>query len=598
MIGPLFKQEMLLGARRNRLHVFRWLLAGWLILQILFYYLSYSAEESRRARVQVMTGNTAAYRPGSAPQIVGGWFAESYVFQQFVLLTLMIPALVAGAITEEKQRGTLQYMLTTDLDARHIVLGKLLGRVAQVLWLLLVGLPLFALLAGFSGLPPRVMLFLILVFIPVVLGLASASLLASVWCRQTRDAVLSLYCVGGVSWLILYLIRGDLGPFNPINVAAPVWAQQGPDSWQDAWGYFVQSVLCWGGVTVLSLSLAIWRLRTAYIRQLINDSAAKQGIHWYHVERDPVSDDPIRWREQNVEGLAPLAFLKRFPGWLALTLVALAATLSSALIIDGTMIPGTGIGNLLQAAASFNVVRFAGLLPSSSDGFLLQGLVVLFLASLVVGIRSSGAIVGERERKTWDPMLLTPITAKQMIRSKMWGILGSSYWYLLAYAAPAVCLSVLGGFLAFFYTILWLAVTFLAMYYLGAAGLWCSSRANSSWRSLLGTLGFGYLGAAVIMLPTAVLGLIFTVLLAIALIVIDMMLGTQMGPIAARNFSFFGDAFTIGLSIGLAVAFFLVSRLFLNWAARWIADRERTRFWEEEPIYRRSRRRRDVDRGP
>jgi hypothetical protein len=436
------------------------------------------------------------------------------------------------------------------------------------------------------------MLLLILVFIPVVFGRGGGAVVGWGGWRATRDPRQRPYCVGGAGWLIVHLIRGDLGAFSPLYVAAPVWSQQGPDSWRDAWANFTQSLLCWGSVTVVCLSLAIWRLRTAYIRQLINESAARQGIHWYHVERDPVSEDPIHWREQNVEGLAPLAFLKRFPGWLALTLVALAATLSSALIIDTSMIPGTGIGSLLQAAASFNVVRFAGLLPSASDAFLLQGLVVLFLASLVVGIRSSGAIVGERERKTWDPMLLTPITAKQMIRSKMWGILGSSYWYLLAYAAPAVCLSVLGGFLAFFYTILWLAVTFLAMYYLGAAGLWCSSRANSSWRSLLGTLGFGYLGAAVIMLPTAVLGLIFTFLLAIALIIIDMVLGTRMGPVAARNFSFFGDAFTIGLSIGLAVAFFLVSRLFLNWAARWIADRERTRFWEEEPIYRRSRRRR------
>src|SRR5690606_14407735 len=118
----------------------------------------------------------------------------------------------------------LQYMLTTDLDSRHIVLGKLLGRVAQVLWLLLVGLPLFALMAGFSGLPPGVMLFLLLAFIPVVVGLASASLLASVWCRQTRDAVLSLYCVGAVGWLALHLVYGGLGAFNPVNVVAPVWA--------------------------------------------------------------------------------------------------------------------------------------------------------------------------------------------------------------------------------------------------------------------------------------------------------------------------------------------------------------------------------------
>jgi hypothetical protein len=39
-----------------------------------------------------------------------------------------------------------------------------------------------------------------------------------------------------------------------------------------------------------------------------------------------------------------------------------------------------------------------------------------------------------------------------------------------------------------------------------------------------------------------------------------------------------------------------MSRLFLNWAQRWIADRERTRHWNEEPVYRRSRRRRPAPR--
>ena len=33
MIGPILHQEMLLGGRRYRLHVLRWIYAGWLVLQ-------------------------------------------------------------------------------------------------------------------------------------------------------------------------------------------------------------------------------------------------------------------------------------------------------------------------------------------------------------------------------------------------------------------------------------------------------------------------------------------------------------------------------------------------------------------------------------
>ena len=65
-----------------------------------------------------------------------------------------------------------------------------------------------------------------------------------------------------------------------------------------------------------------------------------------------------------------------------------------------------------------------------------------------------------------------------MIHGKLWGVTGASYWYLLAYGAPAVMLSVLGGVLAFFWTLLWLGVTVLAMYFVGAAGLYCSARGH------------------------------------------------------------------------------------------------------------------------
>ena len=37
MLGPVFYQEMLLGSRRSKLHVFRWFYAGWLVVQVFYY---------------------------------------------------------------------------------------------------------------------------------------------------------------------------------------------------------------------------------------------------------------------------------------------------------------------------------------------------------------------------------------------------------------------------------------------------------------------------------------------------------------------------------------------------------------------------------
>jgi hypothetical protein len=62
----------------------------------------------------------------------------------------------------------------------------------------------------------------------------------------------------------------------------------------------------------------------------------------------------------------------------------------------------------------------------------------------------------------------------------------------LAFAVPAVGVALYAGVAATAYTLATLLLTWAGMYYLGATGIWCSSRSLSSWRSLLATLASGY----------------------------------------------------------------------------------------------------------
>src|SRR5262245_35899422 len=133
MVGAVLHQEWLLGSRRHRLYVLRWLYAAWLIALVFYGFIRYENEENQRRHVRwVNTNMSSSVAQSSAPEVIGQWFAETFVAQQMILLVLVTPAFVAGAVTDEKRRGTLQYLLTADLEARHIVLGKLLARVAQV----------------------------------------------------------------------------------------------------------------------------------------------------------------------------------------------------------------------------------------------------------------------------------------------------------------------------------------------------------------------------------------------------------------------------------------------------------------------------------
>ncbi len=93
----------------------------------------------------------------------------------------------------------------------------------------LAGLPLFALLAGFGGVEPVTLLAVAAALLMPLFALASATLLASVWCRQTRDAILTLYVLGTLGGLAVWHFRGPLSCLNPLYVVEPAWgALEGP----------------------------------------------------------------------------------------------------------------------------------------------------------------------------------------------------------------------------------------------------------------------------------------------------------------------------------------------------------------------------------
>ena len=659
MVGAVFHQEMLIGGRRSRLHVLRWVYVGWLVLQIIFLWFGFLYLQSQHkkdispttspymgAPVPVgpmpgvpFTGAPVADtppppdNPASAPGVVGQWFVQGsddnllarlffpgFVRSQILMLLLATPAFVAGAVADEKRRGTLQYLLTADLDTRHLILGKMFGRVAQVGLLALAGLPLFAAMAGFCGVEPVTVIVGFLVLLAPIFALSSATILASVLCRQASDAVLAMYFVSLAGCLLIGLIGGPLRYLDPMYAVEAATAPWADVAWNELGVRFGVEVAAWGLFGCVCLAAAVRRLRPVYIREL-EGSSGKTA--WYQSERVPIGDDPVRWRERYVERLMP-AGLKAFlmPVFLVpYSLVAFftpksasgrarllslwpgilttaALTTVSCLSILWHHLPARATPQAAATAlARLDVGALIAMRPDNAENaFQLQGLVAMLAASFIVGVRCSGGITGEREGQTWEAVLLTPLSAKQLVSAKLWGVIAACYWYLLAYAVPAVLLSALAGWWALLWTVIWLAVTVLAMYFMGAAGVWCSARSKSSWRSLLGTMGVGYLVACGLYLG----GAIFVTAFSCILLGIDAN-ATHFYPTAPQGVSPVvslawwewlvpSPPFVALSCVVLAGIFLGLPRMFLGWAQRWIADRERTRHWHEEPYYRRARR--------
>jgi len=67
---------------------------------------------------------------------------------------VMGPAVLAGSIAGEKERGVMALLLTTRVTPREIIAGRLTGKLTQVAMALLVGLPAVVALTALAGMRP------------------------------------------------------------------------------------------------------------------------------------------------------------------------------------------------------------------------------------------------------------------------------------------------------------------------------------------------------------------------------------------------------------------------------------------------------------
>src|SRR4029077_14056027 len=118
-----------------------------------------------------------------------GFVAECLIYviaaQQAVAILFVTPAFAAGSITDEKRRGTLDFLLTTPLPAGQIILGKWLGQAMRAFFLISPGYLALAILAGGVGEPTQSVLLSVAEQITFIYAITALCLLASIWSRTT-----------------------------------------------------------------------------------------------------------------------------------------------------------------------------------------------------------------------------------------------------------------------------------------------------------------------------------------------------------------------------------------------------------------------------
>jgi hypothetical protein len=207
-----------------------------------------------------------------------------------------------------------------------------------------------------------------------------------------------------------------------------------------------------------------------------------------------------------------------------------------------------------------------------------QGLGVLFLAALMVGVRAATAISGERESRTWEALLLTPLSTRELVHGKVRGIVQSALPYLAAYALAAILLAWLAGPRELQVLLLTLLPAWPIMSVAGAVGINQSARAADSWRSILATVRLITVGGFL----TAVVSNFVIGFLALVMMGLGDVIEKLLGCLPFLDWLGMERRYQRGLYFFLALGSFGVlicvqaSRECLAKAEKWVDEFERT----------------------
>jgi ABC-type transport system involved in multi-copper enzyme maturation permease subunit len=474
LFGPVFALDATRVGRRTSTFVARWVYLLILVSVLGLFFYSWWDRRSSGGVVHpsVMTR-----------------FAEEffwvYVVTQFLAVVALTPAFTAAAITDEKERKTLDFLLITTLTGREIVFGKLAVRFGVLLTLVLAGLPIVALMQFFGGIEPRLLFLTVGMTLITVASLSAISICASVLLSRTREAVMLSYGLPaayvfasllGMNYFWRTEWRWAAESFaigNPFVVGARLdraFAQGGTPS--AAISYIVFHAV----VAVLGFAIAALRLRASAEGRGIPGAkprgVVRRFVAWVMARRTearthpPVSDQPVLWREVHTDPGGGLVHRLFVVGVLA------AIVLPFCGIVYDTLLSSRYYYRTYRGPWYYFREQVQVWVCAVTCGL---GIIMMLRATL----RGAAAVAGERDRDTWTSLICTPLSTREILHGKwagcLWGQRDAMYLLGAVWVVGILTVSVSPITLAAAAGVLWV--------YLGAfawLGMRCSATARNT----------------------------------------------------------------------------------------------------------------------
>jgi ABC-type transport system involved in multi-copper enzyme maturation permease subunit len=442
-----------------------------------------------------------------------------------VFAMIMTPAVLAGSLAGEKERGSIGLLLTTRVSASEIVLGRLSGRLSQVLMIELAPVPLLLMIASMAGFGFAPTLALLALPIGLALGGGGMALAASAMSRRGRDALLFLYLLE-----ILLLLSPLLAPLGVpwIGMLSPFETMQ-PLTWQDNIGPALTTAAAWSVLGVFGLMLASWRLRPSCLAEADGARAKRRAKRRAWVP--PMDDErPMLWKELHIEKVGTLGRAGRWIGGLLVLWLALGSLGLAACAAWGFFRP-------------LDVEWFDWAVVQSS---LWYGNSAIFIGCLIqwaIGLRAAVTISSERERGTWDALLTSPLEGTEIVRGKLWGSLWALKWLVGSALLAWTITFALGGMFWPEYTEQLIGLAVIGPF-MSAIGVRTSLRSSTATKAMGVTIGIWF-GAWLLAIAIAWTACVIVMLIC----VLGWIYAVQMGLTTFNSRPWFPMTFRLGADI-------------------------------------------------
>lgn len=459
LFGPLFLKEVIVLGRRPATY---WIRFGYVLL------LAAVLTSAYLGLMEVVQNSGPAARlqglSHMAPQL-----AKTIGWLQFIVLTLAGVVLTATTISEERFKGTLPALFTTPLSAAQIVFGKLSSRLLQAVILGLVAVPVLLFLRAFGGFEAEIAVAFSAVSICSAMFTASVGLLLSVFQKRAWTVVILGQIITVAAYVLPALIGFTLTWSDPVEaerlflklmyVLPPfaLAAMTDPNEFAGLLGFNPTGAWVSVCIILVTVSILLNCFSAAALRAVVLARSSGRS--------EPLEDDGSdadQTETPGTTGLPPRAARRRRRRGGVLgaregrsRIVGDRPVLWRELrtsVIGSRLVAGI-LGVLVVAYFGWTYWQFKS---TETAIHYLIAMPLVPIQLLGACMTTAALIPAERDARTWDVLLTTPLSAREIVLSKCAG----GVFKLCLIPALLVCHF---GVFAFAGSVLWLTVLHLTM---------------------------------------------------------------------------------------------------------------------------------------